>query len=77
VHKDGELVRVTNDMQSRLEHIAKDASLHYVLPRHSLTPLLRTTTMSAQQVRGPGKISKTRSRWPDPLRPFLPRRSAI
>jgi glutamate dehydrogenase len=48
--KQGELPRVTSDMSSRLAHIAEDASLHFILPRHSLTPLLRNNVLSAQQL---------------------------
>jgi glutamate dehydrogenase len=50
VDKLGASVNTVGDLTSRLDSIAKDASLHFVLPRTSLTPLLSNGVLSALQV---------------------------
>lgn len=38
-------------LESRLRDLTRDVALHFVLPRTSMTPLLKTGALSAQEVR--------------------------
>eukprot|EP00045_Choanoeca_perplexa_P014322 m.167815 g.167815 ORF g.167815 m.167815 type:complete len:1035 (-) comp16644_c0_seq1:72-3176(-) len=39
-----------DSFRNRINRVARDVRLHYVLPQHSLTPLLQSATLSAEEV---------------------------
>ena len=51
VDASGKTTRAPSEpLETRLAHVAAGISLHFVLPRTSLTPLLRLGRLSADQV---------------------------
>eukprot|EP00052_Salpingoeca_macrocollata_P027944 m.267599 g.267599 ORF g.267599 m.267599 type:complete len:1069 (-) comp22804_c7_seq3:147-3353(-) len=50
VNKEGRAAKPMESREVRLQHVADGISLHYVLPRTSLTPLLRVGKLNAEQV---------------------------
>jgi hypothetical protein len=48
-----------DNFRNRIDRVARDVRLHYVLPQHSLTPLLQSATLSAEEVRVPCRPLET------------------
>ncbi|EGD82878.1 NAD+ dependent glutamate dehydrogenase [Salpingoeca rosetta] len=46
---DGSTVEPSSKLVSRMAHMEQDASLHFVLPKHSFTPLLTSGKLSVQE----------------------------
>eukprot|EP00730_Choanoeca_flexa_P020065 TRINITY_DN9807_c0_g2_i1.p1 TRINITY_DN9807_c0_g2~~TRINITY_DN9807_c0_g2_i1.p1 ORF type:complete len:1038 (+),score=326.03 TRINITY_DN9807_c0_g2_i1:113-3226(+) len=50
VDESGTAMCPKDDFVKRVERVARDVRLHYVLPQHNLTPLLQSATLSAEEV---------------------------
>eukprot|EP00043_Microstomoeca_roanoka_P010747 m.101903 g.101903 ORF g.101903 m.101903 type:complete len:1058 (+) comp14992_c1_seq1:155-3328(+) len=46
---DGTTLQPTSKLMSRMTHMEQDASLHFVLPKHSFTPLLTAGELTVQE----------------------------
>ena len=59
IDENGVSLSPDDSFRNRIDRVARDVRLHYVLPQHSLTPLLQSATLSAEEVRRLYLVSET------------------